>query len=50
LRRYNMVMEYADGGSLLDYVRSRKRLLESEASRFFYQICQAGVSSEQALD
>jgi hypothetical protein len=33
-----LVMEYAPGGSLLDYVRSRKRLPEPEAAYFFQQI------------
>jgi hypothetical protein len=27
----------------LDYVRSRKRLAETEAARFFYQMCQVGL-------
>jgi hypothetical protein len=36
-----VVMEYADGGSLLDYVRTRKRLHESEARHFMAQMCQA---------
>lgn len=39
--RIYVVMENADGGSLLDYVRSAKRLPEAEASRFFFQMCQA---------
>ena len=30
-----MVMEYAGGGDLLQYVRSRKRLDEEEARRIF---------------
>lgn len=34
-----VVMEYADGGSLLDYVRRRKKLAEPEAARFFHQMC-----------
>jgi 5'-AMP-activated protein kinase catalytic alpha subunit len=34
-------MEYADGGSLLDYVRARKKLSEKEAARFFHQLCRA---------
>lgn len=33
-----LVMEYAPGGSLLDYVRSRKRLGEAEAAYFLQQI------------
>jgi hypothetical protein len=33
-----LVMEYAPGGSLLDYVRARKRLPEPEAAYFFQQI------------
>jgi serine/threonine protein kinase len=33
-----VVMEYADGGSLLDYVRSRKRLDEREARHFLNQV------------
>ena len=36
-----VVMEYADGGSLLDYVRARKKLSEKEAARFFHQLCRA---------
>ena len=35
------VMEYADGGSLLDHVRARRRVPEPEAARFAYQLCQA---------
>ena len=35
------IMEYADGGSLLDYVRRRKRLQEPEAAKFAYQTCLA---------
>ena len=33
-----IAMEYSPGGSLLDYVRSRKRLAEPEACAFFQQI------------
>lgn len=33
-----LVMEYAPGGSLLDYVRGRKRLGEAEAAHFLQQI------------
>jgi serine/threonine protein kinase len=33
-----LVMEYASGGSLLDYVRGRKRLGEAEAAYFLQQI------------
>jgi 5'-AMP-activated protein kinase catalytic alpha subunit len=33
-----LVMEYAPGGSLLDYVRGRKRLGEAEAAYFLQQI------------
>jgi hypothetical protein len=33
-----VVMEYAPGGSLLDYVRGKKRLAEAEAAYFFQQI------------
>lgn len=33
-----LVMEYAPAGSLLDYVRSRKRLGEGEAAFFLQQI------------
>lgn len=33
-----LVMEYAPGGSLLDYVRSRKRLGEAESAYFLQQI------------
>lgn len=33
-----VVMEYADGGSLLDYVRMRKRCPEHEARHFFTQM------------
>lgn len=39
--KYNsdaQVMELAQGGSLLDYVRQRKRLAESEACFFLQQI------------
>ena len=34
-----VVMEYADGGSLLDHVRARKRLSERESARMFRQMC-----------
>ena len=33
-----MVMEYAPSGSLLDYVRARKRLSEQESCFFLQQI------------
>lgn len=36
--RLFLVMEYAPAGSLLDYVRSRKRLGEGEAAFFLQQI------------
>jgi serine/threonine protein kinase len=36
-----VVMQYAAGGSLLDYVRTRKRLHEREARHFLGQMCQA---------
>ncbi|GBG79352.1 hypothetical protein CBR_g29500 [Chara braunii] len=36
--RVHVIMEYASGGSLLDYVRARKKLEESEARRFLVQI------------
>ena len=39
--RIYCIMEYADGGSLLDYVRRRKRLPEAEAAKFAYQTCLA---------
>lgn len=38
-----LVMEYAPNGSLLDYVRARKRLHETEACYFFQQVV-AGLS------
>ena len=33
-----LVLEHADGGELFDYLVSKKRLPESEAAEFFYQI------------
>jgi len=36
--KLHLVMEYASGGSLLDYVRSRKRLGEAEAGYMLQQI------------
>ena len=39
--RIFVIMEYADGGSLLDYVRGRKRLDEKEACRMFQQTVSA---------
>ena len=33
-----MVMEYAGGGDLLQYVKARGRLSESEARKYFKQI------------
>jgi len=33
-----IIMENASGGSLLDYVRSKKRLKESEAAKFLQQV------------
>lgn len=36
--KLDLVMEYASGGSLLDYVRGRKRLGEAEAAYFLQQI------------
>lgn len=44
-----VVMEYADGGSLLDYVRGRKRLDENEARHFFYQMLQSLSYCHQTL-
>jgi hypothetical protein len=37
-RRIYLVMQYAAGGSLLDYVRSRKRLPEAEAVQMLQQV------------
>ncbi|KIY95581.1 Serine/threonine-protein kinase SRK2G [Monoraphidium neglectum] len=34
----NIVMDYASGGSLFDYVQARKRLKESVARWFFQQL------------
>jgi len=36
-----MVMEYASGGELFDYIVSKKRIKEKEARRFFRQIISA---------
>lgn len=36
--KMHIVMEYAPAGSLLDYVRARKRLGEPQACQFFQQI------------
>lgn len=33
-----MIMEYASGGELFDYIVKRKRLKENEACKFFQQI------------
>ena len=35
-----MIMEYAEGGELFDYIVSKSRLSEKEAAFFFYQIIQ----------
>jgi serine/threonine protein kinase len=37
----HIVMEYAEGGELFHYITSKKRLTETEASLFFYQIVNA---------
>jgi serine/threonine protein kinase len=37
-RHLMMVMEYAGGGDLLQYVKKRRRLEEGEAKRIFKQI------------
>jgi serine/threonine protein kinase len=37
----HIVMEYAEGGELFHYITSRKRLAESEASLYFFQIVDA---------
>ena len=34
-------MEYSAGGELFDYIVSRRRLKESEARKFFRQLCSA---------
>lgn len=36
--RIYVVMEYCEGGSLLDYVRGKKRLSEAEACAFMHQV------------
>lgn len=36
-----LVMEYLEGGTLLDYVKQRKRLTEEEARHFFRQMVEA---------
>ena len=36
-----MVMEYASGGELFDYIVARGKLVESTAARFFHQILNA---------
>jgi 5'-AMP-activated protein kinase catalytic alpha subunit len=37
-RQLFLIMEYANGGELFEYIVKRKRLQEEEASRFFQQI------------
>ena len=39
--RIFVIMEHADGGSLLDYVRGQKRLAEAESCRIFQQVVSA---------
>lgn len=43
-----LIMEYANGGELFDYIVSKGRLKEDEATRFFQQIV-AGISYLQKL-
>ena len=33
-----MIMEYAAGGELFDYIVSKSRLSEKEAAHFYYQL------------
>ena len=33
-----MIMEYAAGGELFDYIVSKSRLTEKEAAQFYYQL------------
>eukprot|EP00056_Hartaetosiga_gracilis_P012004 m.186894 g.186894 ORF g.186894 m.186894 type:complete len:739 (+) comp13622_c0_seq1:319-2535(+) len=38
---YFLILEYASGGELFDYIILREKLKESEARKFFRQICSA---------
>ena len=42
-----LVLEYAAGGEVLDYIVAHERLKESEAKKFMYQIVDALVRSQQ---
>mmetsp|Transcript_73652 Transcript_73652/g.159357 ORF Transcript_73652/g.159357 Transcript_73652/m.159357 type:complete len:780 (-) Transcript_73652:189-2528(-) len=47
-RQLYLIMEYASGGELFDYIVANGRVQEAEASRFFHQII-AGVEKIHAM-